>query len=222
MDQGAAALPGAHRVLHRDRGRPSSRLAGTRLSRWHRRAARGSSSTRRRHGADHDHGQLARLEPSPSRRHSLSAGGGFLAPLRSTADAHTHARKVAPLSMVNSTHTARRVHATARPSTLIGCSGNRTHASIATGSDSAEVTGSSPSSDFDNEIGAGFTMDSFTAAQVRSEPYRLFCPNHPHRPRYHSNTCSNIKSTQFTTQLDPDFSKFGPVNPRSIGSAPYR
>lgn len=98
--------------------------------------------------------------------------------------------------MVNSTHTARRVHATARPSTLIGCSGNRTHAATATGSASAEVTGSSPSSDFDNEIGAGFTMDSFTAAQVRSEPYRLFCPNHPHHPPICSNTRSKVKVTQ--------------------------
>lgn len=78
--------------------------------------------------------------------------------------------------------------------------GKRTHASIATGSDSAEVTGSSPSSCFDSEIGEGFTTDSLIAAQVRSDPYRLFCPTRPHR--LDSNIRSSVKISRYLGGLD--------------------
>ena len=67
------------------------------------------------------------------------------------------------------------VHATARPATLIGCSGNRTQASTEIGS-AGVVTASGPSSSGDSEIGRGRVTASLTAPSVRSEPYRLFCP----------------------------------------------
>ena len=88
---------------------------------------------------------------------------------RSTADAHTQARRTAPSFMVNSTRTALLVQAMAVQRTRMGDSGKRTQAETAMGR-SASFTGSSPSSALPSEMGCGRVAVSCTAPSVMSLP----------------------------------------------------